>query len=73
MRETNDLLRDFAAGQERCEMAEVFDAMLGEDGRPRPELYLEDGLHMTRAGYELWTGILTPQLKRLWAETGGAG
>ena len=37
--------------------------MLGADGRPRPELFREDGLHMTPAGYALWTGIVRPLVK----------
>jgi lysophospholipase L1-like esterase len=37
----------------------VFDAML-RDGKPRPELYLPDGLHLNAAGYELWTQLLLP-------------
>ena len=28
--------------------------MLGADHRPQPELFIQDGLHMTREGYELW-------------------
>lgn len=41
---------------------EVGPAMLGPDGRPRPELYIEDGLHMTPAGYALWARLLEPYL-----------
>jgi len=37
----------------------VFDAML-RDGKPRPELFLPDGLHLAAAGYELWTELLLP-------------
>jgi lysophospholipase L1-like esterase len=28
--------------------------MLGADGRPRPELFVGDSLHMSPAGYALW-------------------
>ena len=34
---------------------DLYHSMLGPDGRPRPELYVEDGLHLSRAGYEVWT------------------
>jgi hypothetical protein len=33
--------------------------MLGADRQLRPDLFIEDGQHMTRAGYEIWTGITT--------------
>ena len=32
--------------------------MLGPDGRPRVELLVEDGLHMTPLGYDIWTDIV---------------
>lgn len=36
--------------------------MLGEDGRPREELFVEDGLHLSDAGYALWSDLLRPHL-----------
>ena len=36
--------------------------MLGADGKPRPELFVEDGLHLSRAGYDLWKGVIAPYL-----------
>lgn len=40
-------------------------AMLGADGKPRTELYLKDGLHLTEAGYEVWTTLLEPVIDEL--------
>ena len=37
--------------------------MLGPDGKPRPELYVEDGLHMTPAVLPIWKEKLAPFLK----------
>jgi lysophospholipase L1-like esterase len=37
--------------------------MLGPDGRPRPELFRPDRLHMTRAGYAIWRDAVAPYLK----------
>ena len=37
---------------------DVFTPMLGADGKPRPELFVEDGLHLTPEGYALWTRAL---------------
>jgi lysophospholipase L1-like esterase len=42
---------------------DVFTPMLGPDGKPRPELYVADGLHMTPAGYAIWKAAVTPALK----------
>jgi lysophospholipase L1-like esterase len=37
---------------------DVFPPMLTPAGRPRPELFLPDGLHLSPAGYRLWRDIL---------------
>ena len=61
IRETNTLVRAYAdRDPARLAYADVFTPMLGPDGRPRPELFLDDGLHMTPQGYALWTGVLRP-------------
>jgi lysophospholipase L1-like esterase len=40
----------------------VWPAMLGDDGKPRPELFMPDNLHLNAKGYELWTSIVKPYL-----------
>jgi lysophospholipase L1-like esterase len=63
MIETNRLLRAIAARNERITYISVEKAMLGPDKLPRPDLFIGDGQHMTRAGYEIWTDIVRPHLK----------
>ncbi len=43
---------------------DVWTPMLGEDGLPRPELYLADGLHLTPAGYAVWNKLVEPHLAK---------
>jgi lysophospholipase L1-like esterase len=45
------------------EFVDVFTPMLGKDGLPQPEFYIEDGLHLTPAAYQLWREILRPYLR----------
>jgi lysophospholipase L1-like esterase len=59
---TNDLVKQFVAGNERLEYIDTATPMLGSDGRPRPEIFLSDGLHVNAAGYTLWTEILADKL-----------
>lgn len=54
IREANRLVKAFTATDKRLGYVDVMTPMLGPDGMPRPELYLGDGLHMTRAGYDIW-------------------
>jgi lysophospholipase L1-like esterase len=41
---------------------DVVAPMLGVDGKPKPELFVNDGLHMTPDGYDVWTAALKPLL-----------
>lgn len=63
IRATNALVRDYVAGDPTLGYVDIVPAMLGRDGRPRPELYREDGLHMTRAGYDIWRDAVSKALK----------
>ena len=40
---------------------DVYHKMIGEDGKPITEYYVEDGLHLTEQGYDLWKEILTQE------------
>jgi lysophospholipase L1-like esterase len=62
MRATNALVRRYVKTDKRLAYADVFTPMLGGDGRPRRELFRDDSLHMTPAGYELWTSVIRPYL-----------
>ena len=63
-RDTNRLVQEMVAKDpKRLAYVDVFTPMLGSDGRPRPELFVSDGLHMTRAGYAIWKEALAPVLK----------
>ena len=63
MLETNRRLRDIASRHEGITYISVEKAMLGPDKHPRPDLFIEDGQHMTRTGYEIWTDIVRPHLR----------
>lgn len=62
IRALNRLLRRDAAADPRVDFADVFTPMLRRDGRPRPELFGADGLHMNSAGYAVWRAALAPVL-----------
>jgi len=38
--------------------------MLGSNGRPLKDIFLSDSLHMNAAGYEIWTDILKPEVRK---------
>lgn len=65
MKEGNGLIRDYARKTSDVTFIDIAPVMLGEDGKPKPELFLKDNLHMNRAGYEAWLKVMRPALKSL--------
>lgn len=63
--ELNYLISDWSSEDQRIGFADVFYPMLNDRGEPDPKFLVEDGLHMTPLGYQLWTQIVTNELKRL--------
>lgn len=64
MQETNKKIKRYAFWHRKVKFVDVATPMLGPDGKPKPELFLGDGLHMKPAGYELWKPILKPYLAK---------
>src|SRR5690606_20333119 len=62
VRAVNRTVAAIAAEDERLEFIDIEPSMLGEDGQPRKELFLADGLHLNAAGYEVWTKLVRPVL-----------
>lgn len=60
IRAANDLVRAYAATQKQVAYLDVFTPMLGQDGQPQAKWFIQDGLHMNRDGYALWTSIVQP-------------
>jgi lysophospholipase L1-like esterase len=56
----NNLVRDEIEARPSGYYIDVYSSMLDESGQLRPELYLEDGLHLSRQGYRLWGALLKP-------------
>ncbi len=61
-RRLNALLAAFAEEDGRRRWVDVATSAFDSRGRRRTELYLADGLHLSPAGYALWTGLLRPRL-----------
>jgi lysophospholipase L1-like esterase len=60
MRHANALIRTYSSHDKNLVFIDVFAPMLGKDGKPRPELFGPDKLHMNREGYDLWKSVVAP-------------
>ncbi len=63
MKKTNTMINEFLNTKSNGYYVDIFSPMIGTEGKPCKKWFVEDGLHMTKEGYELWTKILTPYLK----------
>lgn len=64
IKEANRLIERFIKQQPHTTFVDVYHAMLGPDGKPRPELFIEDQLHMNEKGYAIWKQKLQPVLRK---------
>ena len=65
MQATNALMIAYADSKPTVQYVDVGTAMLGSNGQPMTHLFVDDRLHMTPAGYEIWNRIVGPVLTEL--------
>ena len=61
-KKANLMIQQFVAKQKGVNYLNFFDPFLGADGKPREELFIEDHLHPSSAGYALRVKIMKPVL-----------
>ena len=62
MRQANAMIRQLCERDDRLGFVDTDNAMLGWDEKPRKELYVADGLHLTPAGYQILNALVRPFL-----------
>jgi len=60
--EANKLIKNYISKQKNTAFIDVYHPMLNPDGKPKPEIYIEDSLHMNAKGYVIWQKIIQPYL-----------
>ena len=63
VREANRLIEEFTKTDAQLAFINVFPHMMGPDGTPKPDIFVEDKLHMNEKGYAIWKEIVAPYLK----------
>ncbi len=58
VREANRLIEEVTRAGTGLKFINTFDAMLGRDGNPRPEIFVQDRLHMNEKGYVIWREVI---------------
>ena len=63
VRRANRLIKDYCFWTRHVEYIDIHPAMLGKDGKPLPDIYVADRLHMNPKGYAIWEKIIRPYLR----------
>ncbi len=62
MKKANTKINGFLNYKQNAAFVDIFSPMIGISGKPEKKWFIEDGLHMTSEGYQLWTEILEPYI-----------
>ena len=58
----NALLKEYTGTDDRLYYIDIATPMLGEDGKPLPDIFVKDNLHLNRAGYVIWRDAIRKAL-----------
>ena len=65
MIEANAAIAQQCAEDDKRIFLDVWQPMLGDDGKPMSDLFLKDGLHMNSKGYAMWNEQVQAELNKL--------
>ncbi|HPF38565.1 MAG TPA: SGNH/GDSL hydrolase family protein [Phycisphaerae bacterium] len=63
MHDANSQIKQMAETDKLLTFADTDVVLLGDDGKPMKDLFMNDGLHLNDAGYRKWTAVVTPLIK----------
>ncbi len=63
IRDANARVRAVTESNDLLEFIDVDAPLIGGNGEPRPDLFVDDGLHLNDAGYAIWAELVAPHLE----------
>ncbi|RIW13729.1 G-D-S-L family lipolytic protein [Algoriphagus lacus] len=60
----NQKLKEYCLSKEGVEFVDTWKALTDQSGNARPELFIQDQLHLNEEGYKIWTGIFKTYFKQ---------
>lgn len=64
VKEANRLIEEHTKKEKGLKFINVFPAMMGPDGLPKPDIFVADQLHMNEKGYAIWKEVVGPFLPK---------
>ena len=66
IRGANAAAKALAEADPLLDYVDVEAALLGADGKPRPDFYAENGLNLNDKGYAAWNAAVRPAIEKNW-------
>jgi hypothetical protein len=66
IRRANVLVKQFIAGDPLVAYVDVDAPLIGADGSPRADFFVDNGLNLNERGYVAWTDAVRPVVERTW-------
>ena len=58
------MIANHCGTDKRLNFVDVSEVMLGKDGKPLPEIWKDDQLHLNEKGYQRWATFIRPLLAK---------
>ena len=68
MVKANTLIKEICDSRDDLEFIDVYNPMIGDNGKPKSELFFKDSLHMIEPGYVLWKDLVMPYMPEVMAQ-----
>ncbi len=65
----NEKIYYYSLKKENLTFIDIYTPMIEKFGRPDPSLFLEDSLHMTPKGYEIWENKIRPFIEKEYSDS----
>jgi lysophospholipase L1-like esterase len=60
----NELIKAYISSKTQDVYVDIFPLLLDNNGKPKPEFFIGDQLHMNDKGYERWARVLKPYVEQ---------
>jgi len=61
----NQSMTDLCAARPKCQFADAHPMLVDRNGRLAAEFHVPDGVHLSAAGYRIWSGVLAAALQKV--------
>lgn len=65
IREANHLMQDYCNKHPDLHFIATSTEYLGQDGKPKADLFISDQLHMNQSGYDIWKRLIKDELNKV--------